>query len=61
MLDSRRPDATATEDTGSIETTGHQAKVRRCLCCGEDFDSAWAGERVCKKCRSSARWRQGYE
>ncbi len=60
MLESRRPDDTATEDTGSFETTGHQEKVRRCLSCSEDFNSAWAGERVCKKCRSSARWRQGY-
>lgn len=37
----------------------HQEKKRRCLVCSEDFLSAWAGERVCKKCRSSTAWRQG--
>jgi hypothetical protein len=61
MLESRRTDDTATDDTATLEATGHQEKTRRCLCCSEDFHSAWAGERVCKKCRSSARWRQGYE
>jgi len=61
MLESRRPDDMVDEETGSYGVTTHQEKVRRCLCCGEDFNSAWAGERVCKKCRSSARWRQGYE
>jgi len=61
MFESRRPEETATDDTATLEATGHQEKVRRCLCCSEDFHSAWAGERVCKKCRSSARWRQGYE
>lgn len=61
MLDSRQPDETASEDAASYQTAGHQEKIRRCLCCGDDFNSSWAGERVCKKCRSSARWRQGYE
>ena len=61
MLDSRQPDETSSEDAASYRTAGHQEKIRRCLCCGDDFNSAWAGERVCKKCRSSARWRQGYE
>jgi len=36
-----------------------EAKVRRCLMCGRDFESAWAGERVCKRCRSSHDWRHG--
>ena len=61
MLESRLPEATVDEDTGSHGLTVHEEKIRRCLCCGEDFNSAWAGERVCKKCRSSARWRQGYD
>lgn len=37
----------------------HEEKVRSCLVCSEDFVSAWAGERVCKRCRSSAAWRNG--
>lgn len=37
----------------------HEEKTRACLVCGDDFVSAWAGERVCKRCRSSAAWRNG--
>jgi hypothetical protein len=36
-----------------------EAKERRCLMCGETFQSEWAGERICRRCRSSAAWRQG--
>ena len=34
-------------------------KMRRCLMCGLPFTSAWAGERVCAKCKSMAAWRSG--
>ena len=34
-------------------------KKRDCLKCGERFDSSWAGERVCKRCKSSGSWRSG--
>ena len=34
-------------------------KVRKCLLCSTDFESEWAGERVCKKCKATAAWRQG--
>jgi len=61
MLESNRPEETGNEDTGQHGASGHEAKTRRCLSCSEDFPSAWAGERVCKKCRSSTKWRQGYE
>ena len=37
---------------------GAQAKTRRCLKCREPFVSAWAGERVCRKCKSSSNWRE---
>ena len=33
-------------------------KQRRCLGCDEMFDSAWAGERRCKKCRGMAAFRE---
>ena len=36
-----------------------QEEVRRCLMCAEKFVSSWAGERVCNKCKSTARWTQG--
>lgn len=34
-------------------------KIRKCLLCSTDFESEWAGERVCKKCKATAAWRQG--
>ena len=45
-------------DVMETETTS-QEKTRLCLVCGDEFVSAWAGERVCKRCRSSSKWRQG--
>ncbi len=36
-----------------------EVKSRQCLICAEHFTSHWAGERVCRKCKSSATWRQG--
>jgi hypothetical protein len=34
-------------------------KTRRCLVCGQSFPSEWAGERVCRKCKSTVAWRTG--
>jgi len=34
-------------------------KVRNCLACLRPFKSAWAGERICPKCKSSQSWRSG--
>ena len=31
-------------------------KVRNCLACRRPFESAWAGERICPKCKSSRSW-----
>ena len=36
-----------------------QAKERSCLMCGSQFQSAWPGERICKRCKESATWRSG--
>ncbi len=36
-----------------------QRKTRKCLMCNAKFDSAWAGERICKKCKSTEAWRRG--
>lgn len=36
-----------------------EAKTRKCLMCGETFKSEWAGERVCKSCKSTSAWRTG--
>ncbi|WP_420349010.1 hypothetical protein [Pelagibius sp.] len=36
-----------------------EAIVRRCLMCRDRFESAWHGERICKRCKSTAAWREG--
>ena len=33
-------------------------KRRACLCCAGAFQSAWAGERICPRCKTSATWRE---
>jgi hypothetical protein len=37
----------------------HVAKPRRCLMCEEAFESRWAGERVCRRCKDRDGWRNG--
>lgn len=32
-------------------------KTRRCLCCERNFDSAWAGNRICAPCRGTEAYR----
>jgi hypothetical protein len=34
-------------------------KHRRCLKCGDDFPSEWAGQRVCPRCKKRSEWRSG--
>ena len=34
-----------------------ETKTRACLKCREDFESEWAGERVCPKCKNGRVWR----
>lgn len=34
-----------------------EQKTRKCLICRDPFPSAWAGERVCRKCKSTSAWR----
>jgi len=36
-----------------------QTKLRHCLKCQAPFESAWSGERVCPKCKTSRDWRDG--
>ncbi len=33
-----------------------QRRIRACLKCSEKFESAWAGERVCRKCKGGSSW-----
>ena len=34
-----------------------EPKTRNCLLCKSPFPSAWAGERVCRRCKSTSTWR----
>ena len=34
-------------------------KLRKCLTCQTQFESEWSGERICKRCKSSAAWKSG--
>jgi hypothetical protein len=36
-----------------------EAKTRKCLVCQTPFPSAWAGERVCRRCKATSAWRSG--
>ena len=58
-LDTEAPEISANENSETGHTPLHKEKTRRCLVCDSNFLSAWSGERVCKKCRSSTAWRQG--
>lgn len=40
-------------------TPAGASKRRSCLGCGIAFESAWAGERVCTRCKRSSAWRKG--
>ena len=40
------------------ELPAPRRKRRGCLCCAKAFDSAWAGERICPRCKGSATWRE---
>jgi endogenous inhibitor of DNA gyrase (YacG/DUF329 family) len=37
--------------------TNIETKRRPCLKCGKAFESAWRGERVCPRCKSTSAWR----
>jgi len=36
-----------------------ERKTRKCLVCKVEFLSEWAGERVCRNCKSRSEWRSG--
>jgi hypothetical protein len=44
---------------GRNSQTDEQVKVRACLLCRRPFRSQWAGERICRNCKSTAAWRSG--
>lgn len=36
-----------------------EAKKRKCLSCGDTFDSKWSGDRICRKCKMTEGWHDG--
>ena len=49
-----------TANPGSNEVAEKDTpKIRPCLSCRTPFESAWSGERVCKRCKSSKLWQNG--
>jgi hypothetical protein len=50
-----RRDLAAEEEAGRAE----EPKMRNCLVCRTAFPSAWAGERVCRRCKATSAWRGG--
>ena len=49
------------EDLEPVPERTYVAKTRPCLRCREPFESEWAGERVCGRCKRRDRWREEYE
>jgi hypothetical protein len=49
----------ASETDEDVRRTVEVPRTRPCLRCAEPFLSAWSGERICRRCKSSASWRQG--
>jgi hypothetical protein len=44
----------------SKPSDGELARLQRvCLSCRAAFDSAWAGERICPRCKGTTAWRNG--
>lgn len=50
VLETVAPDETPQRDT---------VKDRKCLKCKATFQSEWAGERVCRRCKGTNAWRNG--
>jgi hypothetical protein len=38
---------------------GPESKTRRYLICKTPFLSGWAGERICRRCKGTEKWRSG--
>jgi hypothetical protein len=46
----------ASEEYEGLHRAGEE-KTRKCLICKTPFPSAWAGERVCRRCKATSTWR----
>ena len=48
-----------TREAPSTPDVPSSVKIRTCLMCETKFESEWSGERVCRKCKSTSKWRSG--
>ena len=55
----RAEKAASMSDKKPVPDGDIDSKVRNCLACRRRFKSAWAGERICPKCKHSSSWRMG--
>lgn len=55
MHQSRHPQPQPRDD----EEPATVPKTRQCLKCHSQFESTWSGERICRRCKGTAAWRQG--
>ena len=46
------------EEYEELHRAGEE-KTRKCLICKTPFPSAWAGERICRRCKATEKWRSG--
>lgn len=47
-------------DEKVMESEAKEAvKERKCLMCGQEFSSEWAGDRICRRCKATEAWRRG--
>jgi Zn finger protein HypA/HybF involved in hydrogenase expression len=46
-------------DDTPTETVTEAVKKRHCLRCSSEFESTWAGHRICPRCKSTSAWRAG--
>ena len=47
------------DTTKPVSDIQYTPKRRNCLMCNDSFQSEWAGERICKRCKSNDSWRSG--
>mgnify|MGYP001463186439 CR=1 FL=1 len=47
------------QDAERDDERDDERKTRQCLVCKDSFLSEWAGERICRKCKQRAEWRNG--
>ena len=53
------PEEQDVADSETLARHDREPKTRSCLICKSPFPSAWAGERVCRRCKSTSTWRSG--